>query len=60
MKWVKIINTNVDVFGRIDDDGLMRVTCSPEHSEFVAWLADGNTPEEWNPEVTQPDMEEGN
>jgi hypothetical protein len=31
-----------------------------DYLEYVAWLFDGNTPEEWNPEVTQPDMEEGN
>jgi hypothetical protein len=31
-----------------------------DYLEYVQWLFDGNTPEEWNPEVTQPDMEEGN
>jgi hypothetical protein len=49
MKWVRLGNNGEhDVFGRIDDDGLMRVTCISPHPEFVAWLAEGNTPEEWN------------
>lgn len=50
MKWVKLSIKNLDgneLFGRIDDDGLMRVTCIAEHPEFVAWLAEGNEPEEW-------------
>ena len=33
------------IYGRIDDDGLMRVTCVAEHPEFQAWLAEGNEPE---------------
>jgi len=33
---------------------------NPDYLAYVAWLFEGNTPEEWNPEVTQPDMEEGN
>jgi len=51
MRWVKIVsNTSNVVYGRIDDDGLMRVTCCEEHNELQAWIADGNTPEEWQPE----------
>lgn len=53
MKWVKLPMQNLqgdDIFGRIDDDGLMRVTCIAEHPEFAEWLAAGNTPEPWNPE----------
>lgn len=50
MKWVKLPMQNLegaDLFGRIDDDGLMRVTCIAKHPEFIAWLAEGNKPEEW-------------
>ena len=32
------------VFGRIDDDGLCRVTCVAENPELKAWLEQGNTP----------------
>lgn len=52
MRWV-IINTNLageTIYGRIDDDGLMRVTCVAEHSEYLAWVAAGNEAGPWNPE----------
>jgi hypothetical protein len=26
------------LFGRIDDDGLMRVTCTEDNPEYLAWL----------------------
>lgn len=47
MKWVSLgENINgVDIFGRVDDDGLMRVTCIAEHPEFQEWLAAGGVPE---------------
>jgi hypothetical protein len=46
MKWV-IVDTsqNETIYGRVDDDGLMRVTCIAEHPEFAAWILEGNTPE---------------
>lgn len=46
MTWV-IVKEDGDntIYGRIDDDGLMRVTCIAEHPEFQAWLAEGNEPE---------------
>jgi hypothetical protein len=43
----KILTTNEDgqiIYARIDDDGLCRLTCTAEYTEFVAWLAEGNTP----------------
>lgn len=48
MKWVILGDLPLGggkLYGRIDDDGLMRVTCVEEHPEFQAWLAEGNTPE---------------
>ncbi len=52
MKWVTLPlqENSPQIYGRIDDDGLMRVTCIEAHPEFQAWLAEGNTPELWNPE----------
>lgn len=33
------------IYARIDDDGLCRVTCTEDNPDFQAWLAEGNTPE---------------
>lgn len=32
------------IYARIDDDGLCRLTCTDEYPEFKTWLAEGNTP----------------
>ena len=32
------------IYARVDDDGLVRVTCSADHPPFLEWLAEGNTP----------------
>jgi hypothetical protein len=32
------------IFARIDDDGLCRLTCTEEYPEFQSWLEAGNTP----------------
>ena len=48
MKYKKLNNPITDgpqILARIDDDGLIRVTCSEENSEYLAWVAEGNTPE---------------
>jgi hypothetical protein len=33
------------VYARIDDDGLCRLTCSADHPPFQEWVAEGNEPE---------------
>ena len=33
------------IYARIDDDGLCRLTCTADHPEFLTWLEAGNTPE---------------
>ena len=33
------------IYARIDDDGLCRLTCTEDHPPFQEWLAEGNTPE---------------
>lgn len=49
MTWVSLgpDADGVEIYGRLDDDGLIRVTCIAEHPEFAAWVAEGNTPEPW-------------
>ena len=37
-------NYGQTIYGRIDDDGLIRVTCMAENPEFQAWLEAGNKP----------------
>ncbi len=47
------------IYARIDDDGLCRVTCSGDNPEFLAWLEAGNTPEPApEPEVTWDSIRE--
>jgi hypothetical protein len=46
MKWIKYqIVDGEQIYGRIDDDGLMRVTCVEAHPELQEWIAEGNEPE---------------
>jgi hypothetical protein len=32
------------IYARIDDDGLCRLTCTDQYPEFQEWLAKGNEP----------------
>ena len=32
------------IYARIDDDGLCRLTCTEDYPEFKAWLAESNQP----------------
>ena len=34
----------VQIIARIDDDGKCRLTCTEQHPEYLAWVAQGNTP----------------
>ena len=43
-KMLPKIEGESQIYARIDDDGLCRVTCIEENPEFQAWLAEGNTP----------------
>ena len=43
----KIFTTNSageTIYARVDDDGLIRVTCTADHPPFQEWLAEGNEP----------------
>lgn len=48
MIWVKLtsIDSEVELYGRIDDDGLMRVTAIREHPELQAWIEENGEPGE--------------
>jgi len=46
MRWVIVDDSGEQmIYGSVDDDGLMRVTCVAEHPEFAEWVAAGNEPE---------------
>ena len=43
----KLLRTNQDgikIYARIDEDGLCRLTCSEANPDYLAWVAEGNTP----------------
>jgi hypothetical protein len=47
MKWVIIgqLDDGANLYGRIDEDGLMRVTAVKDYPELKTWLEEGNIPE---------------
>ena len=47
MTWVILGETinGETLYGRVDDDGLMRVTAVADNPELVAWIDEGNTPQ---------------
>ena len=43
----KLLTTNEDginIYARIDDDNLCRLTCTENDQAYLAWVAEGNTP----------------
>lgn len=40
MKYIELGLTDygVMIYGRVDDDGLMRVTCTADNPDYQAWL----------------------
>ena len=49
MKYKKLNNPITDgsqILARIDDDGLIRGTCSEQNPEYQEGVAEGNTPQE--------------
>ena len=40
----KINSESPQIYARIDDDGISRLSCTDEYPEFKQWLAEGNTP----------------
>ena len=43
-KCLPAVEGEQQIYARIDDDGLCRMTCIAENPEFQAWIAEGNTP----------------
>ena len=46
MNYKKVNNPFGDgpqILARIDDDGLIRVTCTEKNPEYLEWVAKGNT-----------------
>jgi hypothetical protein len=38
------LNNEQQIYARIDDDGLCRLTCTEDYQELKDWIAQGNTP----------------
>ena len=47
MTYKKLFKTDagVQILARIDDDGVSRSSCTEQDQAYLAWLAEGNTPE---------------
>jgi len=46
MKYKKLNNALTDgpqILARIDDDGLIRLTCTEKYPEYLEWVEEGNT-----------------
>jgi hypothetical protein len=44
-KMLPLVEGRQQIYARIDDDGLCRLTCTEEYPEYLAWVAQGNTPQ---------------
>ena len=44
-KCLPLIEGETQIYARVDEDGLIRLTCTADYPEFKAWVAKGNTPE---------------
>jgi hypothetical protein len=38
------LDNEQQIYARIDDDGLCRLTCTEDYPEFKTWIEQGNTP----------------
>ena len=44
-KMLPLVEGQQQIYARIDDDGVCRLTCTADYPELIAWLEEGNTPE---------------
>ena len=43
-KMLPKLENEQQIYARIDDDGLCRLTCTEDYPEFKAWVQAGNIP----------------
>ena len=43
-KLAKSFEEDEQIYARIDDDGICRLTCTAQYQPFQEWLAEGNEP----------------
>lgn len=43
-KMLPLVESQQQVYARIDDDGLCRLTCTEDYPEFKTWVDAGNEP----------------
>lgn len=44
-KYLTTMHGEQPILARIDDDGKCRLTCTEQDEAYLAWVAEGNTPE---------------
>ena len=44
-KMLPVVEGQQQIYARIDDDGLCRLTCTADYPEFQKWIEAGNQPE---------------
>jgi hypothetical protein len=44
-KYLHTMQGEQKILARIDDDNVCRLTCTEQHPEYLAWVAEGNQPE---------------
>jgi hypothetical protein len=43
-KYLPAVEGEQRILARIDDDNLCRLTCTENDQQYLAWVAEGNTP----------------
>ena len=44
-KIAKTESDSIQIYKRVEDDGSYKITCTGECPNYLAWIAEGNTPE---------------